>query len=236
PSPARIPRSGSRWGCGPSRAGARRPRRRVDRRSRTPRGARRRRPPAAPRRPPASGPAGDTAAPAAARPGWSRSGALAARPWLLPAAIRPAPSIPSRPRGGNQGRRAFGYLPRPPLDGLEDGGGERERAEAEEDDRRTNLDRARRQALAGDDADPDREAVRHHHAQRGAEPDGQERLLLAGNRHRGQHRLVAQLGQEERYRHGEKRAEARVVVSFIVVHRIAPQGPQPEPDEGESGK
>src|SRR4051812_5525349 len=69
--------------------------------------------------------------------------------------------------------------------------------EADEHHRGYELDGALWESPAGDDPDGDGEPIGDGHTHGGSEPDGQELPLLTGKGNRRQHRLVAELGQEE---------------------------------------
>jgi hypothetical protein len=62
-------------------------------------------------------------------------------------------------------------------------------------------------------------------------------VVLRGERDGGEHRLVAQLGEEEREGGGEDGRATRPVGLLLLVagQVVAPEGPQPEHEEGHGG-
>ena len=135
-----------------------------------------------------------------APPGASRGRAAtdpASRPDGRPARRRAAAPDVRRVRGQ---QLASGGCDRPPLTATaqrtprpcED----EDRAEHDEGSRREDLDRPLGQPRAQEGADADRDRVGRDHPGRRAQPDP-DRLVVRGERDRGEHRLVAQLREEE---------------------------------------
>ena len=124
-------------------------------------------------------------------------------------------SIATSPRPARSSRRGGGRAPRERLgrrDPVELGEGVDEQPGAEEEEQPggAELDGPLRQVPAELAADDDGQGVRRDHAERRAEP-GAEPAVLRGEGDRGEHRLVAQLGQEERDRRRDDRRARRAL-------------------------
>src|SRR6478735_6259968 len=106
-------------------------------------------------------------------------------------------------------------------------------AEREEQHGRADADDALGQMLAQDGADDDGQGVGRHHADGRADPHA-DRVVVGGEGDGGEHRLVAEFGEEERGRDGQERGAGGTAGLELLVFAevVAAQGPGAEDEEG----
>ena len=87
------------------------------------------------------------------------------------------------------------------------------------------------QALSQHFAHENGQAIGDDHPERTAQPHPEKTLVLTGERHGGQHRLIPQFREEEGEPDGQQQAETGLGRVRLICQRVPAEGPEANDDE-----